>query len=97
MSYDPKPIDTCGVGLPPEITTLVDRLAEHNHDVWARQRIADGWTCGETRDDARKKHPCLVPYDDLPEAEKLYDRNAATETLKALVVLGYKIQEQRDS
>jgi hypothetical protein len=97
LSYDPKPIDTRGVELAPDIRPLVDRLAEHNHDVWARQRIADGWTCGETRDDARKRHPGLVPFDDLPEAEKLYDRNAAIETLKALVVLGYRIQEPKNS
>ncbi len=97
MSYDPRPIDTRGVELPLDITLLVERLAEHNHDVWARQRIADGWTWGETRDDARKKHPCLLQYDELPESEKLYDRNAATETLKAIVVLGYRIQKPTDS
>ncbi len=91
MTYDPKPIDTGGVELPANIAPLVERLAEHNHDVWARQRIADGWTWGEKRDDAHKKHPCLVPYAQLPESEKLYDRNAAIETLKAIVVLGYTI------
>lgn len=89
--YDPKPIDTRGAELLAGIAPLVERLAEHNHDVWAKQRMADGWTWGETRDDARRKHPCLVPYAQLPESEKLYDRNAAIETLKAIVVLGYTI------
>lgn len=93
MSYDPKLIDTRGVELPLEVATLVERLAEHNHDVWARQRIAHGWAWGETRDDARQKHPCLVPYDQLPETEKIYDRNSVVETLTAIIVLGYRIQK----
>jgi RyR domain len=96
LSHDHESIDTRGVGLPMDIAPLVETLAKHSHEMWASQRIADGWTWGETRDDARKKHPCLVPYDELPESEKLYDRNAATETLKAIVVLGYRIQQPRD-
>ncbi len=70
----------------------MERLAEHNHDVWARQRLSDGWTLGPKRDDSKKEHPCLVPYAELSEGEKQYDRNAAIETLKAIVVLGYRIE-----
>jgi hypothetical protein len=92
VTYDPKPLETRGVDLPVAIAPLIERLAEHNHDVWARQRLADGWTWGPQRDDACKKHPCLVPYADLSEGEKQYDRNAAIETLKAIVTLGYEIQ-----
>ncbi|HJT75799.1 MAG TPA: RyR domain-containing protein, partial [Gemmataceae bacterium] len=61
------------------------------HDVWARQRLADGWRHGPRRDDARKEHPCLVPYDELPDAEKQYDRNAAVQVLRAVHALGYQI------
>jgi hypothetical protein len=70
---------------------LTERLAEHSHDVWATQRIADGWTYGPKRDDATKKHPDLIPYAELPEPEKEYDRKAAMETLKAIIALGYRI------
>jgi hypothetical protein len=70
---------------------LTERLAEHSHDVWATQRIADGWTYGPKRDDATKQHPDLIPYAELPEPEKEYDRKAAMETLKAIIALGYRI------
>lgn len=91
MAYNPKPIHTHGVELSSEIAPLVERLAEHNHDIWARQRMAEGWTWGPAHDDAQKTHPCLIPYAQLPESEKLYDINSAIETLKAVVVLGYRI------
>ena len=97
MSYDPQPLKTDGVELPAEIAPLVEQLAEHNHDIWARQRLADGWTFGPRRDDARKEHPSLIPYSQLSESEKQYDRNAALETLKAIVTLGYEIQVPRSS
>jgi ryanodine receptor 2 len=61
------------------------------HDVWAAARIAQGWSYGPTRDDRNKKHPCLVPYSQLPESEKEYDRRMAAETLKAILTLGYQI------
>jgi ryanodine receptor 2 len=90
-AYHPQPIDTSAVELPPAVVALMERLAENNHDVWARQRLADGWTWGAQRDDGARKHPCLVPYADLPESEKEYDRNTARETLKAILALGYRI------
>lgn len=93
-SYVPEPIDTTSVKLPDELKRLMELLAKHNHDIWARQRLADGWTYGPKRDDAQKKNPDLVPYEDLPEEEKTYDRNAAEETLKAIVALGYTIQRK---
>ncbi len=89
--YQPSPIDTSLVTLPPELIVLTERLAENAHDVWAAQRLKDGWTFGPARDDAKKRHPCLVPYADLPESEKEYDRQAAMETIKAIVTLGYRI------
>jgi ryanodine receptor 2 len=70
---------------------LLERLAENTHDVWAATRIAQGWSYGPTRDDGNKRHPCLVPYSQLPESEKEYDRRTAAETLKAILTLGYQI------
>lgn len=89
--YVPKPIDTSLIELPSEINLLTEKLAENTHDVWALGRLRDGWTYGETRDDAQKKHPCLVPYDQLPDSEKEYDRNTVLETLRAIYALGFRI------
>lgn len=91
MRYDPKPIDTDTITLTSDILALTERLAENAHDVWAQQRLADGWTWGPDRNDSAKKHPCLVPYAELPESEKEYDRSAALQTLKATLALGYRI------
>ena len=89
--YQPKPIETGHVQLPDSISTLIERLAENNHDIWAQQRMRDGWTYGPQRDDAKKQHPDLVPYDQLPESEKEYDRKMAAGTIKAILALGYRI------
>ena len=92
MTYTPKPIPSSHVELSREILDLTERLAENAHDIWAAQRLADGWVLGPTRDDRTKQHPCLVPYAELPDSEKQYDRNAALQTLKAIIALGYRIE-----
>lgn len=92
MTYEPRPIPTAGVELGADLEELVEKLAESNHDHWSRQRIDEGWTYGEERDDGRKTHPDLVPYAELPESEKEYDRTSVFETLKAIVRLGYEIR-----
>lgn len=89
--YEPRPINTSAVALPPELLELTERLAENAHEIWARQRLADGWTYGLHRNDEMKKHPCLVPYRKLPESEKRYDRETVLGTLKAILALGYRI------
>ena len=91
MSYNPTPLDTSSVTLPPELEALTEYLAENAHDLWAAQRMADGWQYGAQRDDAAKLHPDLLPYADLPESEKEYDRLTAMETIKAILALGYRI------
>jgi len=91
MTYRPNPIDTHQVTLSNDLVELVERLAEHNHDVWAAQRIAEGWHFGAERNDAKREHPDLVPYSDLSESEKVYDRNAVKSTLQAMLALGYRI------
>ena len=91
--YIPNPVDTSKVQLPDDLVALTEQIAENVHDIWAQGRIADGWTYGETRDDENKKTPCLVPYSELSEAEKEYDRNTAIETIKLIVALGYKIEK----
>ena len=91
MSYRPAPIDTSAVSLSSELHALTERLSENAHDLWAAERLAQGWTLGPQRDDAKKLHPCLVPYAELPESEKEFDRQTALGTLKAILALGYKM------
>ena len=91
MTYTPNPINTDNIELPEELLGLTEKIAENVHDVWAEGRIKDGWTYGPTRDDAQKHHPCLVPYNELTDSEKEYDRNTSMETLKLIIKLGYKI------
>ena len=97
MSYTPTPIQTETIDLPASLGQLVEDLAEHVHDTWAQRRMEEGWTYGPERDDEAKTHPCLVPYEDLPETEKDYDRQTALGTLKAAVALGYEIVPPGDT
>ena len=89
--YDPAPVDTAHVILTPEIHALTELLAHNTHDIWARQRIAEGWRYGHRRNDLTKEHPSLVPYEALSESEKQYDRNTALETLRLIIALGYQV------
>ena len=91
--YTPKPIDTTDVTVSDEIADLCELLAKNTHDVWSVGRINEGWTYGESRNDEKKHHPCLVPYEALSESEKEYDRRTALETLKLIMKLGYKIEK----
>lgn len=90
--YIPSPINTEAVSLNPEIRELIELLAKNTHDIWALQRQQDSWVYGPRRDDSKKTHPCLVPYEDLPESEKVYDRLAAEQLIKALLAMGYRIE-----
>jgi class 3 adenylate cyclase/tetratricopeptide (TPR) repeat protein len=92
MDYQPRAIATDDVTLDAGLLELTERLAENAHDVWAEGRIREGWTLGPTRDDQAKQHPCLVPFAELSELEKAYDRRVALETLRAIVTLGYRIE-----
>lgn len=89
--YVPKPIDTSGVQVSEELMRLGEFLAKNTHEVWAQQRMAEGWTYGEKRDNDRKTHPDLIPYEELPESEKEYDRSSSMETIKLILSLGYRI------
>jgi len=93
MTYRPDPIDTAGVKLSPRLNDLIERLAANNHDHWALKRIEEGWTFGPERNDKSKTHPDLIPYEELPDSEKEYDRRSVVETLKAMVTLGYSVEK----
>lgn len=96
IEYIPNPIDTTEVVLPDNILELSEILASNTHDLWAKGRLEEGWRYGPERDDTRKQHPCLVPYSELPESEKKYDRDISIETLKVIISLGYVIEKKDD-
>jgi len=93
-SYIPVPVDTSCIELPEAILEVRELLAKNTHETWAAQRLAEGWQYGAERNDALKTHPCLIPYEDLPESEKQYDRNTASEALKLIIALGFDIRKQ---
>ena len=92
-NYIPQPIDTTDVKLPEDLESLVEQMSKNVHEVWAETRISQGWTFGEKRNDDLKTHPCLIPYEELPEEEKEYDRNTSIRTLKLIMKLGFKISK----
>jgi class 3 adenylate cyclase/tetratricopeptide (TPR) repeat protein len=92
LDYKPGPIDTSRLALTPEIAQLSELLAMNTHENWAKLRIAEGWHYGPHRDDQQKEHPNLVPYEQLTESERQYDRQTAMESIKALLAMGYTIQ-----
>lgn len=91
--YKPNPMNTNDILVTNEILEISEKLAENTHEVWAVGKLADGWTYGEKLDKDKKTHPLLVPYEDLSEGDKDYDRRTSLETLKVLLKMGYKIHK----
>ena len=44
-----------------------------SHAAWMKHKQADGWKYGPVKDEAKKEHPCMVPYDQLPPAQRVKD------------------------
>lgn len=69
-TYIPRPIDLSDVMLTDDLSELREAIAKNAHDIWAQNRMAQGWTYGPERNDALKQTPDMVAYEDLPETEK---------------------------
>ena len=93
-NYIPQPVNTDDVVLPEELIDLSEQISKNVHEVWSKNRMEQGWTYGEQRDDEHRETPCLVPYEELSEEEKDYDRNTSQETLKLILKLGFKITRE---
>ena len=93
MNYIPAPFDDKYVPIPEELEPLKEALARNVHEVWAAGRLAAGWKYGPVRDDERKEHPCLIPFEDLPEEEKDYDRATALSTIRFILAKGYHLSK----
>ena len=89
--YEPQPVNLGSIRLTDDLQELQEAIAENAHEVWAASRMKEGWTYGSERDDAKKKHPDLVPYSSLPDNEKEYDRKMAFDTIKLVKKLGFEI------
>ncbi|MDE7386468.1 MAG: Ryanodine receptor Ryr [Muribaculaceae bacterium] len=89
--YNPQPINVEDITLDADLEELTEAIAENAHDIWARARMDEGWTYGPVRNDSLKQHPDLVPYSQLPDSEKEYDRIMAMNTLRLVRRLGYTI------
>jgi ryanodine receptor 2 len=90
----PKLEELGDVKLPSELEKIIEDLAKQQHEVWAQSRMEQGWTYGPERNDQLKHHPCLVPYEELPDVEKAYDRDTAVGTLKLIQKLGFTITKE---
>ncbi len=94
-NYNPKPLDTSSLELPAALQDVVEALAKNNHEVWAKSREAEGWSYGPARDDVKKQHPGLVPYEQLSESEKEIDRATVIQALKAAMASGVELRVTR--
>lgn len=88
-TYEPKPIPTDDVKVPPHLRSVIELLSENTHEVWAKMRMEQGWKYGPRRDDTKKEHNGLVPYIYLTQEEKQMDRNTAMQTVKLILRCGF--------
>ncbi|XP_072786241.1 ryanodine receptor 3 isoform X6 [Taeniopygia guttata] len=90
--YKPAPLDLSEVKLLPSQEFLVDKLAENAHNVWAKDRIKQGWTYGIQQDLKNKRNPRLVPYALLDERTKKSNRDSLREAVRTFAGYGYSIE-----
>ncbi|XP_059908188.1 ryanodine receptor 3-like isoform X1 [Gadus macrocephalus] len=90
--YKPTPLDLSDIKLSPGQELLVDKLAENAHNVWAKDRIKQGWTYGIQQDVKSKRNPRLVPYALLDERTKKSNRDSLREAIRTLIGYGYNIE-----
>lgn len=93
--YEPSPIALDDVELSDDLIELREAIAENAHEVWAFNRKQEGWRYGPKRDDVQKLHPDMIAYSQLPESEKLYDREMAINTIKLVKKLGWEIVKRK--
>ncbi|HWM34531.1 MAG TPA: RyR domain-containing protein [Pseudolysinimonas sp.] len=76
------------VGMPSD--EQLERMARREHDSWSAHLAANGWRYGDGRDDARRRHPDLRPWDELDEEARDKTRAGVRSSLELLATLGYR-------
>ena len=94
LKYHPHPIDVSDVVLDDDLVELTEAIAENAHEVWAAKRQSEGWKFGPKRDDTLLEHPDMIPYCELTESEKYYDRDVAMNTIRLVKKLGFNISRR---
>lgn len=51
-----------------------DSKPEDSHNSWLKEKVETGWVYGPVKDAEKKEHPCMVPYNELPEAQQFKDK-----------------------
>ena len=94
LKYNPHPIDVNGINLDDDLLELSEAIAENAHEIWAKRRQDEGWRYGPERNDKLLENPDMVPYSELPEGEKYYDRDMALNTIRLVKKLGFSIHRR---
>ncbi|NXK60112.1 RYR2 protein, partial [Sylvietta virens] len=90
--YKPAPMDLSFIKLTPSQEAMVDKLAENAHNVWARDRIRQGWTYGIQQDVKNRRNPRLVPYALLDDRTKKSNKDSLREAVRTLLGYGYHLE-----
>uniref|UniRef100_A0A673CUD6 Ryanodine receptor 2b (cardiac) n=1 Tax=Sphaeramia orbicularis TaxID=375764 RepID=A0A673CUD6_9TELE len=90
--YRPAPLDLSHVLLSSALEEVVNLLAENDHNVWARERIKQGWTYGAQQDVKAKRSPHLVPYSLLDERSRRAGRAGVRDAVCTLLTYGYSLE-----
>uniref|UniRef100_A0A3Q1EA25 Ryanodine receptor 2 n=1 Tax=Acanthochromis polyacanthus TaxID=80966 RepID=A0A3Q1EA25_9TELE len=90
--YKPAPLDLSHIKLTSTQEAMVDKLAENAHNVWARDRIRQGWTYGIQQDVKNRRNPRLVPYALLDERTKKSNKDSLREAVRTLLGYGYNLE-----
>ncbi|XP_076818158.1 ryanodine receptor 2-like isoform X3 [Clavelina lepadiformis] len=94
--YKPSPLDLSHLKLTQQMEDLVERLADNAHNVWARERVKQGWTYGVNLDVGKKRNPRLVPFSLLDDLAKQSNRNSIRELVRTLIGHGYMVEPPDD-
>ncbi|XP_061823096.1 ryanodine receptor 2 isoform X12 [Nerophis lumbriciformis] len=90
--YKPAPLDLGHIKLTSTQEAMVDKLAENAHNVWARDRIRQGWTYGIQQDVKNRRNPRLVPYSLLDGRTKKSNKDSLREAVRTLLGYGYNLE-----
>ncbi|XP_030626784.1 ryanodine receptor 3 [Chanos chanos] len=95
-NFDPQPINTANISLPEKLDYIASTYAEHSHEKWCFDKLAQGWSMGEKVDEKAKTHPLLKPYKELSEKERETYRYPVKESLKSMLAMGWNIERTKE-